>query len=52
MSQLIPMAVETEKANVKSSLSDEDVSIIFDGSTRLGEALAVILRDSYYRALS
>ena len=43
LSELIPSILEKEK--VKRELqSVEEVSIIFDGTTRLGEALAVLIR--------
>ena len=45
LSELIPSILEKEKEKVKSELqSVEEVSIIFDGTTRLGEALAVVIR--------
>ena len=45
LSELIPSILEKEKEKVKGELQNvEEVSIIFDGTTRLGEALAVIVR--------
>ncbi len=44
LSGLIPFIQEQEKKSVKEELAGHNVSIIFDGSTRLGEALAVIIR--------
>ena len=42
--ELIPSVPQNEKETLKSELSDaKAVLIIFDGSTRLGEALAIIL---------
>ena len=45
LSELIPSILEKEIEKVKSELqSVDEVSIIFDGTTRLGEALAVVIR--------
>lgn len=41
---LLPFIQEQEKKRIKEEVAGHDVSIIFDGSTRLGEALAIILR--------
>ena len=43
--ELIPSVLQKEKETLKSELSEaKAVSTIFDGSTRLGEALAIIVR--------
>ena len=43
--ELIPSVLQKEKKTLKSELSEaKAVSTIFDGSTRLGEALAIIVR--------
>ena len=43
--ELIPSILQKEKETLKSELSEaKAVSTIFDGSTRLGEALAIIVR--------
>ena len=45
LGQLIPFIPSTELQRVKEEVADvKHVSIIFDGSTHLGEALAIILR--------
>ena len=45
LSQMIPSIIEKEKETLKTELSLVDgCSVIFDGSTRLGEALAIIVR--------
>ncbi|KAK3744779.1 hypothetical protein QZH41_004216 [Actinostola sp. cb2023] len=45
LSELIPSVIEKEKTTLKTELSVVDgCSIIFDGSTRLGEALAIVVR--------
>ena len=44
MSDLIPLIVSQEQANIKSELSGRPVSVVFDGTTRLGEALAIVVR--------
>ena len=43
--ELIPSVLQKEKETLKSELTEaKAVSTIFDGSTRLGEALAIIVR--------
>ena len=42
LSELIPAVLEIEKDKLKKEL--KDASVIFDGTARLGEALAVIVR--------
>ena len=44
MSDLIPFIQSEEQQQIKADLQGKKVSIIFDGTTRLGEALVVILR--------
>ena len=45
LSQMIPSIIEKEKETLKSELSLVDgYSVIFDGTTRLGEALAIVVR--------
>ena len=44
MSDLIPLVLSEEKRRVKSEIEGSPVSVIFDGTSRLGEALAIILR--------
>ena len=42
---MIPAVLAKEKETLKSELSSANsFSVIFDGSTRLGEALAIIVR--------
>ena len=44
LSELIPSVPQTEKGTLKSEMSEaKAVLTIFDGSTRLGEALTIIL---------
>ena len=43
--EMIPSAIEKEKTTLRTELSQVDAcSVIFDGSTRLGEALAIVVR--------
>ena len=42
-SDLIPFVLQNEKQLIKSEISRQAVSVIFDGTTRLGEAMCVIL---------
>lgn len=41
---LLPFILDEERNRLKTAISDENVSFIFDGTTRIGEALAIILR--------
>lgn len=41
---LIPFILKEEEARVRKEITGKDLSIIFDGTSRLGEALAVIVR--------
>ena len=44
-SELIPAVLEKEREKIKNELKDiKEASIIFDGTARLGEALAIIIR--------
>ena len=44
MSDLIPFVLQEEKQQIRSEINNKPISVIFDGTTRLGEALAVIVR--------
>ena len=45
LSELIPAVLEKEREKIKNELQDiNEASIIFDGTARLGEALAIIIR--------
>ena len=44
MSDLIPFIQSEEQQQIKAELQGENVSVIFDGTTRLGEALVIVLR--------
>ena len=44
MSELIPVVFKQEKSRIQSEVSEQDVSVIFNGTSRLGEALAIVLR--------
>ena len=44
MSDLIPLLVSQEQADIKGELSGRPISVAFDGTTRLGEAMAVVVR--------
>ena len=43
MSDLIPVVLKQEKSRIQSEISEQDVSVIFDSTSRLGEALAIVL---------
>ena len=44
MSDLIPFIHQQEQKKIKSEIKGRKVSVIFDGTTRLGEAMAIIVR--------
>lgn len=44
LTELIPVILKKKKESVKSEIAVvDDISVIFDGSTRLGEALAILV---------
>ena len=44
MQDLIPFILDQEKLKIKKEIDGQHVSVIFDGTSRLGEVLAVVLR--------
>lgn len=44
MFDLIPFVLSEEQKRLKAELKGKIVSLIFDGTSRLGEALAIIVR--------
>jgi len=44
MSDLIPLLLSQEQADITGELSGRPISVVFDGTTRLGEALVVVIR--------
>ena len=44
MSDLIPFAHQEEQRRVKAEIQGQKVSVIFDDTSRIGEAMAIILR--------
>ena len=44
MSDLIPFVHSQEQSDIKTEICDRPISVIFDGTTRLGEALAIVVR--------
>lgn len=44
MNDYIPFIVEEEVTRIRGEISGKDISIIFDGTTRLGEAMAIVVR--------
>ena len=44
MANQIPFVLEDEKIRLKQELGTRDMSVVFDGTTRLGEVLVVVLR--------
>ena len=43
MSDLVPLVLSLEVAQIKEEIADCPVSVVFDGTTRLSEAMAVVL---------
>ena len=43
MHDLIPFIYKQEFERIQGEISDKDVSVVFDGTTRLGEALAIVV---------
>ena len=44
MLDLIPFVLKEEEANLKELIKGKPLGIIFDGTTRMGEALAIVVR--------
>jgi len=44
MSDLIPFVLSQEVEQIKAEMDGCPVSVIFDGTTRLGEAMAIVIR--------
>ena len=44
MHDYIPFILNEEESHIRSEIEGQNVSVIFDGTSRLGEALAIILR--------
>ena len=44
MSELIPFLLNEERRQIKTEIVGLPVAVIFDGTSRLGDALAIILR--------
>eukprot|EP00112_Aurelia_sp_Birch-Aquarium-sp1_P014586 Seg3162.1 transcript_id=Seg3162.1/GoldUCD/mRNA.D3Y31 product="hypothetical protein" protein_id=Seg3162.1/GoldUCD/D3Y31 len=45
LSEIIPQVMEREKETLKNEIAPHDgFSVVFDGSSRLGEALAIVIR--------
>lgn len=43
MSDLIPFILSEEKQQIKEEINCKDESVIFDGTSRLGEAVVIVL---------
>ena len=43
MSDVIPFILSEEKRRIKDEITGKDVSVIFDGTSQLGEALAIVV---------
>jgi len=44
MSDLVPFVLKEDKSVIKKEVDAKDVSVIFDSTTQLGEALAIVVR--------
>ena len=40
----IPFIITQEKADIKAEIVGKPVSVVFDGTTKLGEAMAIVIR--------
>ena len=41
---IVPLIFSQEQAQIKAELNGKDLSVIFDGTTRLGKAMAIVVR--------
>lgn len=44
MMDLIPFILKEEEATIKNEITGKDLGVIFDGTTRYGEAMVILLR--------
>ena len=44
LAELIPFILSEERHRIKKEIRDCDIGVIFDGTTRLGEAIAIVVR--------
>ena len=44
MFALIPFVLKEEEATIKNEISGKDLGVIFDGTTRFGEAMVIVVR--------
>ena len=44
MHDYVPFILKEEESRIRSEIDGQQLSVIFDGKSRLGEALAVVLR--------
>lgn len=44
LSDYIPVVHKRENLEIREKIQGEDVAVTFDGTTRLGEALAIVIR--------
>ena len=44
MSDIIPFISSQEQARIKEEIGGKDLSVIFDGTTRMGEAMGIVVR--------
>lgn len=44
MNDIAPLVISQECEEIKHEIAGNAVSLVFDGTTRLGEAMAVVLR--------
>jgi len=44
MLDIVPLLFSQQQAQIKEELNGKDLSVIFDGTTRLGEAMATVVR--------
>ena len=44
MSDIVPFTFSQEQSLIKEEIAGKDLSVIFDGTTQLGEAMAILVR--------
>jgi hypothetical protein len=44
MSDIVPFIFSQEQSLIKEEIAGKDLSVIFDGTTQLGEAMAILVR--------
>ena len=51
MSDLVPLVVSQEQVNLKQDIAGRSVSVLFDGTTLLGEAVWIVVHFVDYHCM-